>query len=117
MAGTCDDATPAMILATFGPRFAARLCRRSGFGGLVGLRGVEAPRFAAVTFDRAASGEHHGGIVVLRGACHDSRQVPERMTVGRAELGGEIDVTAEFKHAVVIALEDRIGLFGAELPL
>ena len=32
------------------------------------------------------------------------------MAVGRAELGGEIDVAAELEHAVVVALEDRLGL-------
>jgi hypothetical protein len=34
--------------------------------------------------------------------------------VGRAELGGEIDVAAELEHAVVVALEDRVGLFRRE---
>src|ERR1700688_4451036 len=64
IAGTCDDATPAMILATFRPRFAVRLRFRFRFrfrrrGGL--LLG----RLAAVALDRAAAGEHHCGVVVL----------------------------------------------------
>src|SRR4029450_6587631 len=36
--------------------------------------------------------------------------MPERMAVGRAKLGGEVDVAAEFQHAVVVALEDGVGL-------
>src|SRR5262245_47809251 len=39
----------------------------------------------------------------------------ERMAVGRAELGGEIDVAAELEHAVVVALEDGVGLLRREL--
>src|SRR3954470_17457141 len=38
----------------------------------------------------------------------------ERVPVGRAKLGGEIDVAAELEHAVVIAVEDRLGLLGGE---
>ena len=30
------------------------------------------------------------------------------MAVGRAELGGEIDVAAELEHPVVVALEDGL---------
>src|SRR5579885_3483451 len=66
IAGTCDDATPAMILATFRPRFADalrfgfRFCRR--FDRLGGFR---LAGFAAVACDRAAAGEHHGGVVLL----------------------------------------------------
>src|SRR5262245_27171661 len=36
--------------------------------------------------------------------------MPERMAVSRAELGGEIDVAAQFEHAVVVALDDSLGL-------
>src|SRR5262245_34590043 len=39
----------------------------------------------------------------------------ERMAVGRAELGGEIDVAAELEHPVVVALEDGVGLLRREL--
>src|SRR6478609_4203707 len=78
MAGTCDDATPAMILATVRPRLA--LCFGFGFG--FGLRFCRrlvarnqrahrlAPGPAAVALDVAAALEHHVGIVVLGGAGH-----------------------------------------------
>ena len=36
------------------------------------------------------------------------------MPVGRTQLGGEIDVAAELEHAVVVALQDRVGLLGRE---
>src|SRR5215475_3736312 len=41
----------------------------------------------------------------------------ERMAVGRAELGGEVDIAAELEHAVVVALEHRLGLFRRQLEL
>ena len=72
---------------------------------------------AAVAFDRAAAGEHHRGVVVLRGAGHHRGEMPERMAVGRAELGGEIDVAAELEHAVVVALEDGFGLLRRQVEL
>src|SRR5258705_7373179 len=116
MAGTCDDATPAMILATFRPRLAATL--RSGFGfdgfGFGGFRlcrfrlyrfrrRLVAPRLAAVAFDRAAAAQHHLGIVVLRGARHSGGKVAEPMAVGGAGLGGEIDVSPKLAQTVVFA--------------
>src|SRR5215813_6550745 len=77
IAGTCDDATPAMILATFRPRFLLRLC--FGFGG-----GLVPPRFAAIAFHRAAAAEHHLGVSLLRGAGHRGGEMLERMAVGGA---------------------------------
>src|SRR3982074_1729258 len=127
MAGTCDDATPAMILATFRPRLAATLRFGFGFGfdgfGFGGFRlrrfrrRLVAPRLAAVALDRAAATQHHLGIVVLRGARHGGGKMAERMAVGGAELGGEIDVAAELEQPVVFAVEDGGGLFrgGREL--
>src|SRR5438128_5015677 len=64
MAGTCDDATPAVILATFRPRLG---CPRFGFGL---ARRLVAARLAAIAFDRAAAGQHHGSVVLLRGPRH-----------------------------------------------
>src|SRR5580704_17336672 len=105
IAGTCDDATPAMILATLRPRFAdsLRFGFRFGRGGGFGLAGL-----AAIAFDRATAGKHHGGVVLLGGPGHHSREMTERVAVGGAQLGGEIDVAAELQHAVVVALEDRL---------
>src|SRR3984957_149808 len=118
IAGTWDDETPAMILATFCPRLAARLCfgfRRllcrflgrlfHRFGRLCYLA-----RLAAIAFDRAAAGQHHVGVVVLARPGHRRGEMAERMAVGGAELCGEIDIAAELQHAVVIALEDGVGL-------
>src|SRR4029079_11163683 len=83
IAGTCDDATPAMILATFRPRFAAgfrfRLARRRLAGFLLArcLPGAPdqhacrlAPRLAAIALGGAAASEHHRGVIILRGARH-----------------------------------------------
>src|SRR5579884_993028 len=85
IAGTCDEATPAMILATFRPRlFDALLGVRLGGFGFAGLRFsrfgrahlfssragnahrlVELARPAAIAFDRTSPGEHHVGVVFL----------------------------------------------------
>src|SRR5262249_7593396 len=43
--------------------------------------------------------------------------MPERMSVGRAQLGGEIDIAAELEHAVVVALENGVGLLTREREL
>src|SRR5687768_5486837 len=107
IAGTCDDATPAMILATFRPRLAG--CFRFRFARLR-LAQLGRARFrlgapdqhagglaagpAAVALGGTAAGQHHRGVVVLGGAGHDGGEMSERMAVGRAELGGEIDVAA-----------------------
>src|SRR5919198_5483262 len=100
MAGTCDDATPAMILATFRPRLAGCLrfaCLRCLCASdKRAARGAAGP--AAIAFDRAAAIEHHLGVILLRRARHDRGEMAERMTVGRAELGGEVDVAAKLQH-------------------
>ena len=135
MAGTCDEPTPAMILATVHFRFAVLdfglLSPCSSFwaslpvwrrtfarrvGGEKFRRRVLA-RARAVALHGAAALEHHVGVVLLRGAGHHRRQMLERMAVGGAELGGEIDVAAEFEHAVVIALEHGLGLLRRQLEL
>src|SRR6185437_10890368 len=138
IAGTCDEATPAMILAPFRPlffgaRFGFRLFRfRLGgraftvlrlagflgrrFGGGAG-RLVEPARPAAIAFHRAAAGEHHVGVVFLRRAGHLGGEMPERMAVGGAEFCREIDVAAELQHAVVISLEHGLGLFRRQVEL
>src|SRR6266702_1031485 len=100
IAGTCDDATPAVILATFRPRLAARFRFGFRFGGFglcgFGLCGFGLGRFrrglarhlarpAAVAFDRAAAREHHRGVIVLGRSRHGGGEVAERVPVGRAE--------------------------------
>src|SRR3954470_22345896 len=116
MAGTCDEANPAMIFATV----LLPLLRGVGFFGALGrgprLRGgfprrlVVLARLRPVAFDRTSALEHHLGVIVLRRAGHHGSKVPEGMAVCRAEFGGEVDVAAEFEHAVVVALEDRVSL-------
>src|SRR5262249_2482654 len=99
IAGTCEEETPAMILATFLPRFA-------GFARF--------SRSAAIAFDRPTTAEHHLGVVLLRGAGHDGRHVLEGVPVGRTKLCGEVDIAAQLEHPVVLALEDGLTLFGSE---
>src|ERR1043166_7749882 len=74
IAGTCDDDTPAMILATFRPRLAARLrfrLVRLGFRfRFRRCRAEFAPRLAAIAFDRAAASQHHVGVILLRRPSH-----------------------------------------------
>src|SRR3954447_23702028 len=121
MAGTCDEANPAMIFATV----LLPLLRGVGFFGALGrgprLRGgfprrlVVLARLRPVAFDRTSALEHHLGVIVLRGAGHRRGEMPERMTVGRAELGGEIDIAAQLEHPIVVALEYRVGLFGRKI--
>src|SRR5580692_9457706 len=132
MAGTCDEPIPAMILATvslpflrFGFGFAglgfrlglgfSDLCLRlaGGLSRRLRLKIFGRPVLAgarAIAFDRTAALKHHVGIVRLRRAGHDGRQMLERMAVGGAELRGEIDVAAKFQHPVVVALKHGIGL-------
>src|SRR5690242_1209843 len=106
IAGTCDDVTPAMILATaflslagFRFRFAFLDDARSRIGVFAGP--------AAVALDLAAATQHQVGIVLLGRAGHQRGEMLERMAVGRAELGGEIDVAAKLQQTIVLALEDR----------
>src|SRR5436853_4671874 len=113
MAGTCDEASPAMIFATV----LLPLLWGFGFralGWCLLCRLVGSARLRAVAFDRAPAFEHHLRIVVLRRPCHHGGKVAERVTAGRAKFGGEINVPAEFEHPVVVALEDRVGLLGRE---
>src|SRR3954465_10508009 len=95
-----------MILAT------AFLSLAGGFrsGSRFDLLRLELARSAAIAFDRAATTQHQVGVVLLGRAGHQRREMLERMAVGGAELGGEIDVAAELEHPVVLALEDGLAL-------
>src|SRR5262245_48134132 len=118
LAGTCDDATPAMILATFRPRLAGGLrfgCLRLRADDERAARCLAG--LAAIAFDRPAAVEHHFGVILLRRPGHDRGEMAERMAVGRAELGGEVDVAAELEHAVVVALENGVRLLTREREL
>src|SRR5260370_2136200 len=102
MAGTCDELTPAMILATFRSCFFAALRNRPGrgfgargFGARLGggfasrLAGRRfgsgiAPRFAAVALDRTAPGHHHLALVVLGRPPPHPRDVLTPMSLGPA---------------------------------
>src|SRR5665213_3738491 len=87
MAGTCEVATPAMILAMF----------------------LVLPFIlAAIALGRAATREHHLGVIFLGRAGHDRGNVLEGQAVGRGELRGVIDIAAEPQHLIPIALEDRL---------
>src|SRR5580704_1562120 len=132
MAGTCDEPIPAMILAK-GFLFPASLTFRcSGFrsgsglaltGGLAAARGAQMlggrilAGARAIAFDRAAAGEHHRRVVLLRRAGHHRGELLKRLPVGGAELGGEINVAAKLEHAVVVALENGVALFRREIEL
>ena len=110
---SCDDPSHGVSFLCCGFRLRLRLVRLDDARS--GLRVLAGP--AAVAFDRAAAAQHQVGIVLLGRAGHHRREMLERMAVGRAELGGEIDVAAEFQHPVVLALEDRLALIGRERKL
>src|SRR5262245_61359929 len=107
IAGTWDDATPAMILAT------ALFPLACGFDDRSRL--VVLARLAAVAFDRTAAAQHQVGIVLLGRAGHQRSKMLERMAVARTKLGREVDVAAELQQPVVLPLEDRLALLGREL--
>src|SRR5581483_4314028 len=112
IAGTCDDVTPAMILATALLSLAGfRLARLDDAGSGVGVLA----RAAAIAVDRPAAAQHQVGVVLLGRTGHQRGEMLERVAVGRAKLGGEIDVAAQFQQTVVLALEDGFLLLRREL--
>src|SRR5262249_14046587 len=128
MAGTCDEPIPATILATASlpfclSGFRSRLGFALGGGGFVGAAGAQMfggrvlARARAIALDRAAAAEHHRRIVLLRRAGHQRGEMLKRMAVGGAELGGEIDIAAKLQHAVVVTLEDGVGLLRRKFEL
>src|SRR3954454_9685659 len=71
IAGTCDDVTPAMILATAFLSLAGGFRLRRGFG----LLRLELARPAAVAFDRAAAAQHQVGVILLGRSGHQRSQM------------------------------------------
>src|SRR5215204_5067087 len=91
-AGTCEVATPATILAT-APGLPLRL--------------------EAVASHRPSALGQHVGVVLLAHAGHFGGDLLEGQAIGRAELGGEVDVAAELDHAIPVAIENRLFLVRA----
>src|SRR5690606_41268509 len=85
IAGTCEQAMPALMRAISG-----------------------ALRDAAIARRRATAGDHHVAIGLLAHAGHLRGEVLEGESVGRADLGEEVDIAAELDHPVVVAREHRV---------
>ena len=71
----------------------------------------------AIAVRRAAAGDHHVAVLVLRHPGHRCRHLLEALAVGRTDLGEEVDVAAERDHAVHVAVEHRLLLVGGHRPL
>src|SRR5208283_1538568 len=91
MAGTCEQAIPATILAMFALR---SLCSV----------------LVSVALGTAASREHHLRVSLLGHTGHHARHVLKRQTVAECDLDGVVDVAAGFEHAQPIALEHAAAL-------
>jgi hypothetical protein len=72
-------------------------------------------RLAAVADDRSSAPKHHLGIALLRASGHEGCNLLERKAVGRAELGGEIDVPAKLQHPIPLPPKDGLALFLGQL--
>src|SRR5271165_5104215 len=106
IAGTCDEPIPATILATAHFRFAdfdLDFDLAFVFGGTLVL--AAEVFLAAEAFLTAVEMSFDGTFLPDR----------ERMPIGRAEFGCKVDIAAKLEHAVVIALEDGVGLLRRQL--
>src|SRR5215471_16764521 len=90
-AGTWDVATPATILAT---------------------SAVLPLRLEAIAVDGTAAVQHHVGVALLGHAGHHGGELLKGFAVSGAELGGEVDVAAQFDHAVPVAVQNGLLLLG-----
>src|SRR5258708_24302379 len=79
MAGTCEVATPATILA---------------------MRPGLPLRLEAIAVGRTTALQHHLGVILLAHAGHRGSYLLERQPVGSAQLGSEVDVAAELDHPI-----------------
>src|ERR1700745_1280650 len=98
MAGTCDEPIPAAILATvflsfclsgFRFRFGFALAGGCGFFAAAGAQMLGGRALAGtrtIAFDRAAAGEHHRRVILLRPAGHQRGEKLKRIAVGGAAL-------------------------------
>src|SRR5271155_5750298 len=95
MAGTCEQAMPAMILATV---LALTLCL-----SLVAVAGRAAPAI-----------EHHLRVSLLGHARHHAGHILERQTVAEGDLDGVVNIAPEPQHAEPIAIEHGSTLIRAQ---
>src|SRR5258708_4346084 len=94
MAGTCDVAMPATILAMFGLSL-----------GIV---------FVAVALPASPAGQHHLCVGFLRDAGHHAGHVLEVKAVAERNLDGVIDISPDSQHSQPVAFQYRAALLGAE---
>src|SRR5229473_8082298 len=94
MAGTCDVAIPATILATLDLRRRLLL--------------------VAVALGAAPARQHHLCIRFLRNAGHHAGHILEGKAVAKRNLDGVVDVPADAQHSQPVALEHRAALLGIE---
>src|ERR1700728_1979931 len=94
MAGTCEVAMPATILAI--------------------LSLPDAWVLVAVALGTAAARQHHLCIGFLRHAGHHAGHVLECQAVAKRNLDGVVDIASDAQHSQPVALEHRAALLGAE---
>src|ERR1700691_4155267 len=94
MAGTCEVAMPATILA---------------MGGL--RRG---PVLVAVALHAASARQHHLRVGFLGHAGHHAGHILEGQPVAEGDLDGVVDISADLQHPQPIAFQHGAALFGAE---
>src|SRR6266851_10104437 len=94
MAGTCEQATPATILA------------------MVRLRRDRV--LVAVALGTASARQHHFCIRFLRHAGHHAGHVLEREAVAKRNLDGVVDISPDSQHSQPVAFQPRAALLGVE---
>src|SRR5258708_39054314 len=92
MAGTCEVAMPATILAML-------VLRRNAV-------------LIAVAFGAASARKHHLGIRFLRNAGHHAGHVLEVKAVATRNVDGVVDIPTDSQHSQPVALQHRAALLG-----